>query len=100
MTATQTETVTLGREDGQVDIYPFDKNEDPNSKSHYVSLFENMHLYQPGMTTSDLIDIARLGGLELKALCGHRFTPQHNPAGLEVCGMCVDVAANIIMEDG
>ena len=46
-------------------------------------------------TAQEIIDTARLRGLEVIALCGHKFIPKNNPAGRDTCDTCIGMASAI-----
>lgn len=39
---------------------------------------------------------ARIYGLEVTALCGHKFIPERNPENKKVCDPCLDLAERIL----
>lgn len=43
---------------------------------------------------------ARVNGLEVEALCGHRWVPDSDPIKYPVCQACVDRAQHIINTPG
>lgn len=86
--------------DLDIDILEFEETDDPDKKAHLINPPKNIHIWRLGMSARDVVDIARLKGLELEALCGFRFVPRHNPDKLDVCQTCMDLAGIIISEDG
>lgn len=95
MTNTQISEIT------EVDIVPYeDANDDKEHLTHVVDVLNNLHLWKPGMTAQDIVDIARMTGQEVESLCGYRWIPQRNPEKYPVCQICMDVAGMIIREGG
>lgn len=43
-------------------------------------------------TAKEWLHHATAHGLEVEALCGHKWVPTRNPSGLEVCVTCLDIA--------
>lgn len=46
------------------------------------------------------VDEARAKGLEVTALCGHRWVPTRDPIRHPVCQACMDVAAALVAGSG
>lgn len=58
----------------------------------------NTHIWRPGMSGQDMLDIAMVRGVEITALCGFKWIPQRGgPAttGLETCDVCMDIAGKM-----
>lgn len=92
--------MTTATPDSAVDIeltlVPFEQNDDPNHRSHYVRPADNGVLRADDPTTAqDIIDTARLAGTEVVALCGFRWVPKANPKSYPVCDACLDIAVEI-----
>jgi hypothetical protein len=84
--------------DTEVEIVPFeDQDATDETRSHYVNPPNNLHIYQPGMTSQEIVDIARMLSVEVRALCGYTWVPKRNPKRYPVCERCVDIAAGIVM---
>ncbi len=81
------------------DLFPYEEPTDANTKTHYVNPPMNLHIWRDGMTTQELVDIARATGQEIVALCGYRWVPKHDPDKLDVCEQCVKIAAQMMAED-
>lgn len=82
-------------------LFPYTEPDDvKNHRTHIVNPPMNLHIYQPGMETQELVDIARMGGLEITALCGYVFVPKHNPEKFDLCEACRLIAENIMKEVG
>lgn len=69
-------------------------------KAHIINPPANVHIWQPGMTAKDVVDVARATGQFVVALCGYKFIPKHNPEKLDACEKCMTIAGLIISEDG
>ena len=78
------------------DIAPFEKGAPPHAKAHIVNPPANTHIWAPGMTMQEVVDIARMTGQEVVALCGHRWVPKLDPAALDVCETCLDRAHRLL----
>lgn len=72
-------------------------NTDPRKeyKAHLINEAGNTHVWQPGMSAQDVVDIARLRGIMLFALCGYTFVPKHDPDKLDACELCFEIAGQI-----
>ena len=73
---------------------------DPNTRVHIVNPPNNLHIWEPGMTSQDIVDVAKALGYEVKGLCGYIFIPKHSVENLDPCEACFEVAQGIIREDG
>ena len=65
---------------------------------HIINPPANLHIFRPWMSAQDIVDIARVRGIEVVALCGHRWVPRHNPTNLPTCDDCVRIAGEILSE--
>lgn len=84
-----------------VDIMPYVEPENPaEHRTHIVNPDGNPHIYRPGMSAQDIVDVARAGGLEVTTLCGFKFVPLMNPERFDACGICMDIAGQIMREVG
>ena len=59
---------------------------------HIIYPPANLHIFRYWMSAQDIVDIARVRGLEVVALCGYRWVPRHNPANMTTCDECVRIA--------
>ncbi len=78
----------------ETEILPYEDAEPGEVRAHIVRPEENGQRYD--LSGQDIVDLARLNGTEVVALCGHRFVPSHDPAPAPACEPCVDAAAAII----
>ena len=80
------------------ELAPFTDTDDGEKHlSHIIHIVNNTHVWQQGMNAIDIIEIARLTGQELVALCGYRWIPMRDPRKYPACKICVDIAANIMI---
>ena len=77
------------------ELIPFEETEDPSIKAHVFRGEENEHLWMDGMTAQDLVNSARMLGVEITALCGFKLIPKHNPDKHDACDRCMKIAAQI-----
>ena len=78
-------------------LMPYEEpNDGKNRLTHIINPPGNTHIWRPGMKSKDVVDIARMSGQEVVALCGYRWVPKHNPDKYESCRECFKVAASII----
>ena len=82
------------------DLVPYEESKSPDTKTHIINPPENTHIWQPGMTSQDIVNIARLKGRTVKALCGYRFVPKHNPDNFEACQACIRIAGDLMRSEG
>jgi hypothetical protein len=82
------------------DLFPYEETSDPNARTHIINPPKNLHIWTPGMETQELVDIARVTGQEIEALCGYRFVPKHNPEKFDVCEKCMKIAGDLMAGAG
>lgn len=61
------------------DLEAYEETSDPDVRAHIVNPPKNLHIWQPGMTSKEMVSIARMTGQYLIALCGYSWVPKHNP---------------------
>lgn len=98
-TVTQEPTIVQPGLDIFEEAIPYEETDDPNILTHIINPPKNIHIWQPGMTTQELVDIARAGGIEIEALCGHRFIPKHNPDKPDPCKACFEIAGFMLGDE-
>ena len=77
MTATLTEDVVQSR-----------TSDEPGKASHIVLIPPHLR----GKTTAQALVLkARIEGIEIEALCGHRWVPQRDPKTLPICERCLAI---------
>ena len=79
---------------------PYEDDNDPNHRTHIVRPPENKHIFKLGMTAQDIVDVARVTGQEVVALCGHRFVPKSNPEKYDACKSCMKIAGDLMRAEG
>lgn len=71
-----------------------------NEPRHIINPPMNLHIWREGMSTQEIVDIARVRGLEVVALCGYRWIPTRDASLVkETCNACIDEAGRL-MNDG
>ena len=101
-----TETPTIVRPDVDTDealkefVTPYEDSDDPNTRTHYVRPYENGHIWQKGMTAKEVVELARINGIEIMALCGYTWVPKLNPDKYDLCSTCNDLAHKYMKESG
>lgn len=78
------------------ELAPFEENNAPNLRVHIVNPPRNTHIWKSGMTSKDIVDIARINQIEITALCGYKFVPKHNPDKYDACEECIKIAGAIM----
>lgn len=83
-------------------IAPYEETDDPHKRTHIVNPPDNPHIShgRPDMEAQEVVNAARMLGLEIKALCGYRFVPKYNPERFESCSACIKIAGDIMRELG
>jgi hypothetical protein len=92
MTQTVTEQTTIEA----IEVDPQEEIARENLR-HIVNPPGNLHIWKPGMEAQDIVDIARVKGIEVRALCGAEFVPTRNPEDVkQTCNACLDIAGEIM----
>lgn len=78
------------------ELFQFEENDDPNRKTHIINPPKNIHIWRQGMSSQDVVDIARATGQEVVALCDYRWVPKHNPEKFDVCDTCLTIAGELM----
>lgn len=81
-----------------VETYEDDDNAD--HLTHIVNPPNNLHIFQVGMTSADIVSVARLRGIPVKALCGYIFIPKRNPDKYPACDTCIQIAGELMRAGG
>ena len=85
-------------EDIEFRLAPYEDTDDGQEHlSHLINPPKNTHIWQPGMSAQDIVEIARMTGTFVEALCGYRWVPKRNPKLYPVCQTCVDIATNMVL---
>lgn len=67
--------------------------------THIVNPPMNEHVGGPGLTSKEIVFIAREFHIEVVALCGYRWVPVNDPEKYPVCEECMRIAGIYIKED-
>ncbi len=83
------------------DVLNFEETDDEahDRFTHIINPPSNVHIWRPGMSAQDVVDIARANGWPVKALCGKVWVPKHNPDKYPACPTCMDIAHKLISEN-
>lgn len=84
----------------QIDVMPYEDNDDPDRHTHIINAELNQHVAFPGASAKEIVDTARMTGQELIMLCGFRFIPKHNPEKYPACESCVRIAGILMNQAG
>ena len=88
---------TLGDVDTDVEIVPYVDSDDPTKRTHIVRPADNGVTRADDPTTAqDIVDLARMTGTEVVALCGYRWVPKANPTKYDTCEACAHIASEIL----
>ena len=81
-------------------ILEYEESNDPDRKTHIINPPKNLHIWEPGMTSREVVLIARATGQEVVALCDYRWVPKHNPEKYDVCEVCLSIAGELMKQAG
>jgi len=90
MTTTQTEIQPVMVEDA----FPYEDDHDPHARAHIVDFLGNKkldELYAAAKNATEVVEIARVCGIEVLAICGYRWVPKRNPTNHETCAKCLAI---------
>lgn len=93
-------TDLLERVEEKVDILPYEPDDGKDRRTHIVNPPANTHIWREGMTTQDVVDIARATGQHVVTLCGYKFVPKRNPEAYDMCQNCFEIAQRLMAEAG
>lgn len=92
---------TLTELEQMTEVIPYEDTDDHGEHlTHIINPPANIHIWKPGMTSQDVVDIARATDQEVVSLCGKRWVPKRNPEKYDVCKSCMDVAGNLMRGAG
>lgn len=101
MTISQTITDPAGvQDDIVIEVEPYDDNAPGDNRTHIVNPPNNLHIWEPGMTAQEIVDIARTRGFPVTALCGYTWVPKRNPEKYDACEECVRIAGELMRSMG
>lgn len=95
-----TEVITTPDIETIKEVVPYEDSDHPNRRTHIVNPPKNIHIWVPGMTSQDIVDIARAHSIMVVALCGYTWVPKHNPEKFDVCEICFKIAGDIMQGMG
>lgn len=84
-------------------IIPYEETSDPSIRTHIVNPADNIEVqltYGRVADAQELVNLARAIGVEIIALCGHKFVPKHNPDKPDACEACMKIAGEIMASQG
>lgn len=89
---------TLATEDIQItELFPYEEDDSGNAKAHIVNSLQNKHIDTGGnMSSQDVVNVARLAGQEVVALCGYKWIPKLNPDKHDACEKCIEIAHGML----
>lgn len=64
---------------------------------HIVNPLQNEHIWQEGMTSQDVIDVAGMSNRHVVTICGQRFYPKGERPN-KSCEECLKVALELTQE--
>lgn len=93
---------TLEDTDTSVGTIPYEEVApgDNERLTHIINPPSNIHIWEPGMSSQDIVDIARATNQEVVSMCGKRWVPKYNPEKFDVCPTCMEIAGSIIRDMG
>ena len=81
-------------------VSPFEDPDDGKEHlTHVINPTKNLHIWRPGLTSKEIVVLARVAGIELMALCGYKWVPTRNPEHYPACSECMEIAAAMIRGD-
>lgn len=84
------------QDDIKLEVTPYDDKAPGDGKTHIVNPPLNQHIWIPGMTAQEIVDIARNTEQPVKALCGYTWVPKRNPEKYPACDSCVRIAHDLM----
>ncbi len=80
-----------------VDIVPYEEEgNDEDTRTHIVNPPKNLHIWTPGMTSREMVSIARMTGQHVVALCDYSWVPKRNPENYKACDTCMTIAQQLM----
>lgn len=71
-----------------------------NTHKHIINPPLNKHIFEPWMSSQDVLSVALKKGLPVYTLCGKEFVPQGDGASLPMCEPCMDIANELVKQYG
>ncbi len=80
-----------------VEVVPYEDTDDgAEHRTHIVRPADNgVYDADDPTTAKDIVDMARMAGTEVVALCGYRWVPKRNPEKYPACEKCFEIAGLI-----
>lgn len=103
MTTTETETREMEVIDLREMVNPYEETNDPNHRTHIINPAMNLdiqHQFGRMEDPQEIVDIARLFGLEITALCGFKLIPVNNPESYDACEACMKIVSEVWSSEG
>ena len=84
-------------------LAPYDDTND--GKDHLTHIINPpMNSYHswwvPSLNAQEIVNIARVFGEEVTALCGYRWVPKRNPENYPPCQQCFKIAEQLMAAEG
>lgn len=99
-----TDTITENVFDQDLDveeIVGYEENtDDPNRKTHIINPPKNLHIWREGMSSREVVTIARMTGQKVIALCNYSWVPKHDPEKFDICDKCMSIASELMSAAG
>ena len=95
-----TATETLEDLKEEFGLRPYEDDAPDDHKTHIVNPPLNTHIWRQGMSSQQMVDLARAEQLPLVMLCGTVLTPKFNPDKYPACESCIDIAGKLMREEG
>lgn len=79
------------------EVADIDEGNDDDNLRHIVRPGDNPHMYQfkRGLSGQDVVDIAMVRKIKIKALCGREWIPSRSVEDRDTCNTCIDIAGMI-----
>lgn len=88
------------QDDIVVEKAPFDENAPGDGNAHIVNPPMNLHIWQIGMSSQELVEKARNEEIPIKSLCGYVWVPKRNPDKYPACPTCIRIAGELMWSAG
>jgi len=83
------------------ELFPYEDTDDGADRAtHIVNPPNNLHIWRVGMSAQDIVDIARVTGQYVTALCGYKWIPKRNPEKYDLCTGCLEIAQHLMRSNG
>lgn len=82
-------------------VTPYEDVDDgKDHMTHIINPPRNIHIWVPGMTSQEIVQIARAHNMTVIALCDYEWVPKRNPEKYPVCQPCMDIAGELMRGAG